>query len=93
MSIGYGWFILLAAHCTLIFREGIAKCLGIFLPTFRSYFDVSTSLIGWISSLCVTFADFTGMVALNNNSRLVFALKINMKGGIQHGTSLVLYIT
>ena len=60
---GWGWFVLLAAHSTLIFREGIAKCLGVFLPTFRDVFETSTSMIGWISSLCVTFADFTGILA------------------------------
>ncbi|XP_038065920.1 monocarboxylate transporter 13-like [Patiria miniata] len=60
---GWGWFVLLAAHSTLIFREGIAKCLGVFLPTFRDVFGTSTSLIGWISSLCVTFADFTGLIS------------------------------
>ncbi|XP_022098550.1 monocarboxylate transporter 13-like isoform X2 [Acanthaster planci] len=60
---GWGWFVLLAAHSTLIFREGIAKCLGVFLPTFRDVFGTSTSLIGMISSLCVTFADFTGLIS------------------------------
>ncbi|XP_071806915.1 monocarboxylate transporter 13-like [Asterias amurensis] len=60
---GWGWFVLLAAHSTLIFREGIAKCLGVFLPTFRDVFETSTSMIGWISSLCITFADFTGLIS------------------------------
>ncbi|XP_041470941.1 monocarboxylate transporter 3-like isoform X1 [Lytechinus variegatus] len=86
---GYGWFILLAAHCTLIFREGIAKCLGVFLPTFRTYFDVSTSLIGWISSLCVTFADFTGLIS-GPLCRRFGCRPIAMAGGFFGGTGLIL---
>ncbi|XP_072165964.1 monocarboxylate transporter 13-like [Diadema setosum] len=86
---GYGWFILLAAHCTLIFREGIAKCLGIFLPTFRSYFGVSTSLIGWVSSLCVTFADFTGLIS-GPLCRRFGCRPIAIAGGIFGGGGLIL---
>ncbi|XP_071484428.1 monocarboxylate transporter 13-like [Diadema antillarum] len=86
---GYGWFILLAAHCTLIFREGIAKCLGIFLPTFRSYFGVSTSLIGWVSSLCVTFADFTGLIS-GPLCRRFGCRPIAIAGGLFGGGGLIL---
>ncbi|XP_030839860.1 retinol dehydrogenase 8 isoform X2 [Strongylocentrotus purpuratus] len=86
---GYGWFILLAAHCTLIFREGIAKCLGVFLPTFRSYFDVSTSLIGWISSICVTFADFTGLIS-GPLCRRFGCKPVAMVGGFFAGLGLTL---
>lgn len=57
---GWGWFVILAAHSTLIFREGIAKCLGVFLQTFQTYFHTTTSLIGWVSSFCITAADLTG---------------------------------
>ncbi|KAJ8034788.1 Monocarboxylate transporter 1 [Holothuria leucospilota] len=60
---GWGWFVILAAHSTLIFREGIAKCLGVFLKTFQTYFQTSTSLIGWISSFCITAADLTGLIS------------------------------
>ena len=67
---GWGWFVLLAAHSTLVFREGIAKCLGVFLPTFKEYFDCTTSLIGWISSLCVTFADFTGTWKIGHGEKV-----------------------
>ncbi|XP_071841915.1 monocarboxylate transporter 13-like isoform X3 [Apostichopus japonicus] len=60
---GWGWFVILAAHSTLIFREGIAKCLGVFLQTFQTYFHTTTSLIGWVSSFCITAADLTGLVS------------------------------
>ncbi|XP_072049175.1 monocarboxylate transporter 12-like [Amphiura filiformis] len=86
---GWGWFVLLAAHSTLLFREGIAKCLGVFLPTFQDYFNCTTSLIGWISSLCVTFADFTGLVSGPLCQKLG-CRPVAMIGGICGGTGLVL---